>query len=125
MRRYLETLGDGIGAVATRPYACVDWVVFDDTGVRELVEIKCRSHAFGTYPDVLFEPKKREQALIAGQLLKVPVKLMVGWMDVIGIADLSEAAFSIAPGGRWDRGAANDNGMKAHVPINQFHILSL
>lgn len=125
IRHYLRTLGEGYEAIPTATYACVDWLVYDERGLREIVEIKCRSHSYGRFPDVLLEPKKREHALTVGRLLKTSVKLIVGWMDVIGITDLTDADYSIAPGGRMDRGAANDHGNKAHLPIDQFRILEI
>ena len=125
IRHYLRTLGEGYEAIPTATYACVDWLVYDERSLREIVEIKCRTHDYGRYPDVFLEPLKRENALIVGRLLKAPVKLLVGWMDVIGVTDLTLARFDLGLAGRMDRGAPNDHGTKALLPIDQFRILEI
>lgn len=125
IQHYLKTLGEGYQAIPTATYACVDWLVYDERSLREIVEIKCRTHDYGRYPDVFLEPLKRENALTVGRLLKADVKLLVGWMDAIGVTDLSAARFDLGQAGRTDRGAANDYGTKALLPIDQFRILEI
>lgn len=88
-------------------------------------EIKCRKTVPQTrFPTYIVALKKIVAAREYAEATGLPSFLTVEWSDSVGTVEISGSTiFSVAMGGRRDRGDSADIEPLTHIPINAFRII--
>mgnify|MGYP000935890128 CR=1 FL=1 len=107
------------GALKMPKLSALDWLFFRGSDYR-FCEIKCRSNPVRLYPTLMVSKEKMERGRIVSEALKIPARLVIGWIDFVGWIPIDEKPESIGEGGRVDRGDSMDIELCAFYRIDQF-----
>ena len=109
--------GLGFSVFQFPKYSIADMIAVSERGTY-LIEFKSRSHSFGTYPTVIIPEQKLAPCLKIADYLSVRFAYVVEFED--GMYWSEPYNYSVAIGGRIDRGDPKDIEPLAHIPLDQF-----
>ena len=89
-----------------------------------MVEIKCRSIPKDKYDTYMISADKFMVGLQYMQQFNLTIKLVVSWVDCVGVYDFKEdTSYHIGFNGRYDRGDSEDVEPVVYIPIKAFKTL--
>ena len=89
-----------------------------------MVEIKCRSILKDKYDTYMISADKFMVGLQYMQQFNLTIKLVVSWVDCVGVYDFKEdTSYHIGFNGRYDRGDSEDVEPVVYIPIKAFKTL--
>lgn len=101
----------------------LDYAIYKDNFLRAYLEIKCRSVASNQYATVILSAAKVATAKQLSAAAGVPSILVVSYTDLDLWIDISKADAKYSPGGRSDRGDAQDLEPVAHFYVEEMKVL--
>lgn len=103
----------------------VDYLLRREQEAKAYMEVKCRTHDYGTYDTYTISTFKLTQGRISATSAKLPLIIAVSfngsiyWVDYMNLGTMT-----ITKGGRYDRGDAADVEWMTHIPIREFKRLT-
>ena len=89
-----------------------------------MVEIKCRNILKDKYDTYMISADKFMVGLQYMQQFNLTIKLVVSWVDCVGVYDFKEdTSYHIGFNGRYDRGDSEDVEPVVYIPIKAFKTL--
>jgi hypothetical protein len=112
----------GAEVMRTPKFYPFDFTFVRDKKVAALVELKTRTNSMDAYPTYMLSAHKFVSARSYSHYLDLPALLYVRWScGAIGWLNMGKSdPCKIAPGGRRDRGDAQDIEPVVHWPISAF-----
>lgn len=102
----------------------VDWLLTIQGQPIAIMEIKCRTHVFGHYPDTIVDQAKVDAALALAERMQTICIFVPKFSDgEIRWSRLDGVRFETSIKERKGRGDPWDKDLVAHVPNNQMHPL--
>jgi len=102
-------------------YDKFDYIAVRNGGIKAFVEIRCRSHDYGSFPDCFVSLTKKIRADELSRASGLPCFFVVSWSDMLGYVDLSETYSLTRSGKKWSR---RDNPeiseLLCKIPIQNF-----
>lgn len=103
----------------------IDYLLRRGEEEKAYMEVKCRSHDYGTYETYTISSAKWVTMLATGKVFSLPVFLVVSFNGLIYWVDTMKlSGIKLTKGGRFDRGDAKDAEWMAHIPIAAFKRLT-
>lgn len=100
-----------------------DYLFFRGDVVVAVVEIKCRTHAYGTFPTYILSLDKFMRVRELAKYTHAKASLFVQYTDKLVGVELDSSLSSdwdIRWGGRTDRSDTQDQEPVVHIPLTQF-----
>ena len=111
----------GVKCTRMKDKSRLDYAIEKDGFLSAWIELKCRSHVFGTFPEYMIELKKWNALRDYTATTNLKAFIGVGFTDGdfwVNLDDISE--WRVAYGGRTDRNCKKDVGSMVYFDIKFF-----
>lgn len=109
--------GLGYNVLSLDRFSAADFIA-QRNGTTYLIEYKFRNHNFGQFPTSILPVRKLQLGKKLGEFLKMNFVYLAEYLD--GYYWSEPEAYTVMPGGRTDRGDAQDLYPMAHISTDQF-----
>ncbi len=101
----------------------LDFCAERDREIVAFIEMKHRSKPAGSYATYMLSLAKLQAARRLYEDTGKPCLLVVQWTDLLEMVDLAKCDFTVAMGGRTDRGDSQDVEPVVHIPFTGFGLV--